>query len=241
MTIRRLSGVLVAIVTVIAGAGCGGSEEARPDLAFVSTRDGDYAIFEMNADGGAQHRLTPRRSRRVVSCQALLPDRARLVTRWFQDRFLEPALGDVRPLRHERGRDRDGAVDLGRKERFPPDLVSQRDDHRLRTSRRHLRHERGRLRSAARLRPERGGVGARLVSGRRVDRIRPSDSWHTRAGDMDHASERIRRPRADLGWRDGLTRRPGRPTASASSSAPTRTAESSSSTPLASTVRGCAA
>ncbi len=60
MTIRRLSGVLVAIVTVIAGAGCGGSEEARPDLALVSTRDGDYAIFEMNADGGAQHRLTPR-------------------------------------------------------------------------------------------------------------------------------------------------------------------------------------
>lgn len=60
MTIRRLSGVLVAIVTSIVGAGCGGSEDARPDLAFVSTRDGDYAIFEMNADGGAQHRLTPR-------------------------------------------------------------------------------------------------------------------------------------------------------------------------------------
>ena len=60
MTTRRLLGVLVAIVVTIAGAGCGGSEEARPDLAFVSTRDGDYAIFEMNADGGAQHRLTPR-------------------------------------------------------------------------------------------------------------------------------------------------------------------------------------
>lgn len=60
MTIRRLSGVLVAIVVTIAGAGCGGREEARPDLAFVSTRDGDYAIFEMNADGGAQHRLTSR-------------------------------------------------------------------------------------------------------------------------------------------------------------------------------------
>lgn len=28
------------------------------DLAFVSTRDGDYAIFEMNADGGAERRLT---------------------------------------------------------------------------------------------------------------------------------------------------------------------------------------
>lgn len=62
MTIRRFAGVLVAIVTAIVGAGCGGSEEARPDLAFVSTRDGDYAIFEMNADGGAQTRLTPRES-----------------------------------------------------------------------------------------------------------------------------------------------------------------------------------
>ena len=62
MTIRRLAGVLVAIVTAIVGAGCGGSDEARPDLAFVSTRDGDYAIFEMNADGGAQRRLTPRES-----------------------------------------------------------------------------------------------------------------------------------------------------------------------------------
>ena len=59
MTIRHFA-VLVAIVTAIVGAGCGGSDKARPDLAFVSTRDGDYAIFEMNADGGAQHRLTPR-------------------------------------------------------------------------------------------------------------------------------------------------------------------------------------
>jgi Tol biopolymer transport system component len=59
MTIRRFASVLVAIATAIVGAGCGGSDEARPDLAFVSTRDGDYAIYEMNADGGAQHRLTP--------------------------------------------------------------------------------------------------------------------------------------------------------------------------------------
>ncbi len=172
MTIRRLSGVLVAIVTVIAGAGCGGSEEARPDLAFVSTRDGDYAIFEMNADGGAQHRLTPTRSRRVVTRQALLPDRARLVTRRFQNRLLEPALGDVRPLRHERGRDRDGAVDLGRKERFPPDVVSQRYEHRLRTSRRHLRHERrtapGRGASPTRTWRSRSPPGLRTAGGSRT-------------------------------------------------------------------------
>ena len=55
----RSLGVLCAAVAVVV-SGCGGDEEARPDLAFVSTRDGDYAIFEMNADGGAQNRLTPR-------------------------------------------------------------------------------------------------------------------------------------------------------------------------------------
>ena len=59
MTVRLALAALVAIV-LAAVTGCGGSEEARPDLAFVSTRDGDYAIFEMNADGGAQGRLTPR-------------------------------------------------------------------------------------------------------------------------------------------------------------------------------------
>ena len=67
MTIRRFAGVLVAIVTAIVGTGCGGADEARPDLAFVSTRDGDYAIFEMNADGSAQHRLTPRESTGAAS------------------------------------------------------------------------------------------------------------------------------------------------------------------------------
>ncbi|HEX4745620.1 MAG TPA: DPP IV N-terminal domain-containing protein [Gaiellaceae bacterium] len=55
----RAFSVLCAAL-VVALAACGGDEQARPDLVFVSTRDGDYAIFEMNADGGAQHRLTPR-------------------------------------------------------------------------------------------------------------------------------------------------------------------------------------
>src|SRR5919106_103826 len=58
MPVRLALAALAAIV--LGAAGCGGDEEARPDLAFVSSRDGDYAIFEMNADGRAQHRLTPR-------------------------------------------------------------------------------------------------------------------------------------------------------------------------------------
>jgi len=56
--------VVVALVALVASAavafaGCGGDdEEARPDLVFVSSRDGDYSIYEMNADGGGQGRLT---------------------------------------------------------------------------------------------------------------------------------------------------------------------------------------
>lgn len=49
--------VLAACLSLGAGA-CGGSGEPRPDLLLVSTRDGDYALFELNADGGRQRRLT---------------------------------------------------------------------------------------------------------------------------------------------------------------------------------------
>ncbi len=57
MTRRPLRAAPVALLAALA-AGCGGSTEARPDLAFVSTRDGDYAVFEMNANGEGQNRLT---------------------------------------------------------------------------------------------------------------------------------------------------------------------------------------
>jgi Tol biopolymer transport system component len=59
MGLRRSLAAAGAAVAILAG-GCGGEEEPRPDLAFVSTRDGDYAIFEMDADGGGQNRLTER-------------------------------------------------------------------------------------------------------------------------------------------------------------------------------------
>jgi Tol biopolymer transport system component len=57
-TRHRLAAALLAAVVSILGTSCGGTEDPRPDLVFVSTRDGDYAIFEMNADGEAQRRLT---------------------------------------------------------------------------------------------------------------------------------------------------------------------------------------
>jgi Tol biopolymer transport system component len=53
---RRLV-LLAAICSLLPGCG-GGGEKPRPDLAFVSTRGGDYAIYQMNANGAAARRLT---------------------------------------------------------------------------------------------------------------------------------------------------------------------------------------
>ena len=39
-------------------AGCGGDDPSSPDLAFVSSRDGEYAIFVMAANGDGERRLT---------------------------------------------------------------------------------------------------------------------------------------------------------------------------------------
>lgn len=56
---RRLLLTVLGVLLVALPAGCGGSSEAaRPDLVFVSTRDGDYAVYEMDADGAGQRRLT---------------------------------------------------------------------------------------------------------------------------------------------------------------------------------------
>lgn len=48
---------LLALLGAVLAAGCGG-EETSPDLAFVSSRDGDYAIYVMDANGGGEKRLT---------------------------------------------------------------------------------------------------------------------------------------------------------------------------------------
>ncbi|HZR93094.1 MAG TPA: hypothetical protein VFA44_11900 [Gaiellaceae bacterium] len=51
-----LAAAALAAPTVLAA--CGGSGAPRPDLLFVSTRSGVNAIYEMNADGSRQRRLT---------------------------------------------------------------------------------------------------------------------------------------------------------------------------------------
>ena len=53
-----LLAVVAAAATTVAG--CGGDDSASPDIAFVSSRDGEYAIFTMSADGKGEQRLTPR-------------------------------------------------------------------------------------------------------------------------------------------------------------------------------------
>jgi TolB protein len=56
--------LLVALGLVLLGlgvvglAGCGGDDQGRSDIAFVSTRDGVYAIYAMGAAGEGQRRLT---------------------------------------------------------------------------------------------------------------------------------------------------------------------------------------
>lgn len=53
----RLLGAAALVAVLAFAASCGGSGGARPDLLLVSTRDGDYAIFELDADGSGQQRL----------------------------------------------------------------------------------------------------------------------------------------------------------------------------------------
>jgi TolB protein len=49
----------VAAAALLVAAGCGGSGgEPRPDLLVVSTRDGDYSVYALDAGGERQTRLT---------------------------------------------------------------------------------------------------------------------------------------------------------------------------------------
>jgi len=59
MTIRRFLTLALASACLAAVlSGCGGGPRPRPDLLYVSTKSGVYAIYGMNADGGRQRRLT---------------------------------------------------------------------------------------------------------------------------------------------------------------------------------------
>ena len=48
-------------LALLAAAGCGGESAAGPEseIAFVTSRDGDYAMYGMRADGSGEGRLSP--------------------------------------------------------------------------------------------------------------------------------------------------------------------------------------
>ncbi len=71
MSLQRFSGGLLAAVLVCLLASCGGSEEPRPDLLLVSTQDGDYAIYALNADGSSRQRLSDNDGRGSTSPQEI--------------------------------------------------------------------------------------------------------------------------------------------------------------------------
>jgi Tol biopolymer transport system component len=49
---------LVAVSMALALSACGSDDVTPPDLAYVSARNGVYAVYTMAADGRGQHRLT---------------------------------------------------------------------------------------------------------------------------------------------------------------------------------------
>jgi Tol biopolymer transport system component len=53
-----LLALLAVPLAALALVGCGGDDPGSADIAFVSSRDGNYAIFVMSADGGGERRLT---------------------------------------------------------------------------------------------------------------------------------------------------------------------------------------
>lgn len=55
---RSVAAACLALCGALVLAGCGGGSKGRDDLVFVSTRDGAYELYAMNADGSHQHRLT---------------------------------------------------------------------------------------------------------------------------------------------------------------------------------------
>ena len=49
---------LLTVTTGLLLAGCGGADDGDPDLVFVSSRDGEYAIYAASSSGGDEERLT---------------------------------------------------------------------------------------------------------------------------------------------------------------------------------------
>src|SRR5206468_9003007 len=60
---RRAGGALIRrsfvfVALLVAVAGCGSSAPRQAEMVFVSTRDGDYALYGVDAGGRHEWRLT---------------------------------------------------------------------------------------------------------------------------------------------------------------------------------------
>ena len=170
MYIRLL--LLLAVGTTLVLSACGGGGgDPRPDLLFVSTRDGDYAIYAMDADGARQKRLT--RTEVDTSSPAGLffqidpawsPDGAKIA---FASR--RAGSSDIYVMRADgTGTQRLTAT---RVDDTHPTWAPDGTADRVQARRRHLRHE---ARTALRRTDlARHGIRqrSRMVSGRQMDRV----------------------------------------------------------------------
>ena len=105
---------IVSVRSILAGGAVGVPAARRAaaaapaptgdDIAFVSSRDGDYAIYGMNANGADQGRLTDERGDPSTPAGRPVPDRSGVVAGRDADRVRERARRIVRHLRHERRR-----------------------------------------------------------------------------------------------------------------------------------------
>src|SRR5205814_1204388 len=123
--IRR---TLVFLALLVVVAGCGSSTPRQAALVFVSTRDGDYALYAVDAGGRggwcpAPADTRPRRRRRG----------SRLVAGREADRLRlpPPRLFDPRDLGRAPGRPRSAAGDAARRGQRAAVVVARRRADRL--------------------------------------------------------------------------------------------------------------
>ena len=86
---------LLLAALALPAAGCGGESPAgaESEIAFVTSRDGDYAIYGMRADGSGEGRLStePKATSTQDAGAGVLPGRAGVVSGRQADRVRQPS------------------------------------------------------------------------------------------------------------------------------------------------------
>ncbi len=199
----------LALLCAALVAGCGGDDPSSPDLAFVSSRDGEYAIFVMAANGDGERRLTAAEDELEIG-----------ESPFFQ---VEPAWSaDGTKIAFVSGRS--GSADIyvmnadGSGTRSLT-ATTQNDSHptwepsgeRIAFARDgdiYLVDANGRRAGEDLGRPRRG-VRPRVVARRCVDRVRPQDARHGDPERLGHAGGRLRATSAHEAGRTSVHARVG--------------------------------